>query len=340
MGGWFRVNASWVASVAALLGLLPAAYTAHPDYFPLSPGNQWVYRSSGRAGSSIWALEVAGAEILEAKLYWRVRGMAGLSGNEALLRMDEDGTLYMRAPDRAAGEEVWAAFGTREGQRYRTGIDPCNRDAQIESRSARYTGPVGESQTALKVAYLPAGCADAGLTEEFFLPYVGLVRRTATTIAGPVSYDLIYARLGGVTYVSEREASFHLSLDRPVYYANFMPPIDPRRTVPEMTARLTLRNSHPEPILLTFSSGQSFDLALKTEDGKEVYRWSEGRAFIQVIRRESPALGEKNYVVVVPLADKAGKTLPEGRYIAEGWLTTMGARAYSASVGFEIRYVY
>ena len=178
------------------------------------------------------------------------------------------------------------------------------------------------------------------IRDRYFLPYVGLVRRTMTTIAGPVSYDLIYARMGGVTYVAEREVSFQLSLDRAVYYADFMPPVDPRRSVPQMTARLTLRNTHPEPLPLTFPSGQSYDLVLKTEDGKEVYRWSEGKAFTQALRRETLALGERNYVIVVPLADKAGKTLPEGRYLAEAWLTTMGPRLYSATLGFELRYVY
>jgi len=329
------------AVILGMLGLLlPGAWAVTPDYFPLMAGNQWIYRSSGRGGTRTWTLEVVNIEVVEGKVYSRMRGVTGLAGGEALVRMEEDGTLYVRSPERGAVEQVWAAFLAPEGALYRTGIDPCNREARIESRAARYTGPVGEFDRALKIAYLPAGCADAGLTEELFLPYVGLVRRTMTTIAGPVSYDLIYARMGGVTYVTEREVAFQLSLDRPVYYANFMPPVDPARSVPEMTARLTLRNTHPLPVTLNFANGQSYELVLKTEDGREVYRWSEGKAFIEMLRRESLELGERNYVEVVRLADKAGKTLPEGRYLAEAWLTTMGPRLYAASVGFEIRYVY
>ena len=328
-------------SVAAIVWWgLPGAWAVQPDYLPLMAGNQWIYRSSGRLGTNVWMLEVVKAEIVDERVYWRVRGMTRFTASEALLRMEEDGTLYVRGVEKGAVEEVWAAFGAKEGVPYKTGIDPCNREARIASRSAPYTGPVGEFNQALKIAYLPAGCADAGLTEEVFLPYVGLVRRTMTTIAGPVSYDLIYARMGGVTYVTEREVAFQLSLDRPVYYADFMPPVDPRRSVPEMTARLTFRNTHPEPLPLNFASGQSYDLVLKTEDGREVYRWSEGKGFPEVVRRETLALGERNYVVVVRLADKAGKTLPEGRYLAEAWLTTMGPRLYAATAGFEIRYRY
>lgn len=329
-----------VAVMTALFCFLPWAFAVHPDYFPLEPGNQWIYRSSGRVGTTTWTLEVVQTEIVDGKVYSRLRGLTGFTGSEALVRMEEDGTLYVRALEKGAAEEVWAAFGAPERVPYWTAIDPCNRQAQIESRSARYTGPVGEFDRALRIAYLPAGCADAGLTEEVFLPYVGLLRRTMTTIAGPLSYDLIYAAMGGVTFVAEREVSFRLSLDRAVYYADLMPPVDPRRSVPEMTARLTLRNTHPEPIPLHFSNGQSYDLVLRTEEGREVYRWSEGKGFIEVMRQESLAPGERNYVVLAPLGDREGKPLPEGRYIAEAWLTTMGPRLYSATVGFEIRYVY
>jgi len=334
------MNRTSVVGLAMLWWALPGAWAVAPDYFPLEAGNQWIYRSSGRLGTSTWMLEVVKTEILEGKVYSRMRGMSGFSGSEALVRMEEDGTLYVRAVDTGAVEQVWAAFGAVEGVAYRTGIDPCNRDARIESRSARYAGPVGEFDRALRIAYLPAACADAGLTEETFLPYVGLLRRTITTLAGPVSYDLIYARLGGVTYVAEREVAFQLSLDEPVYYADFMPPVDPLRSVPQMTARLTLRNTHPQPVPLTFANGQSYELVLKSEDGREVYRWSEGKGFSEVMRRESLELGERNYVVVVRLADKLGKALPEGRYLAEAWLTTVGPRVYWAAVGFEIRSVY
>jgi len=161
---------------------------------------------------------------------------------------------------------------------------------------------------------------------------VGLVSRTLTTIAGPRTLELIYARLGGVTVVSAPEVAFSLAIDRAVYV------IDPQRAAPTMTARLTLRAVHQaEPLRLTFPSGQRFDLGLKNERGDVVYRWSEGKFFTLAIGTETLSHGEKNYVVAAPLAGKDSRPLPPGNYVAEGWLTTMGPRAYSASVGFEIR---
>ena len=49
---------------------------------------------------------------------------------------------------------------------------------------------------------------------------------------------------------------------------------------------------------------------------------------------------EKDFVVQVRLGSKDGKPFSQGKYIAEGWLTTMGPKAYAASVSFEMRYAY
>ncbi len=322
-------------SILNALALLAAAaaWGVEPDYFPLAPGNVWVYR----AGSETFAVEAVRIEVANAKAYTVLRGFPA---GEVWLHMAEDGTLYAWNAARQQ-ESVWAAFLMEQGGSYSTGIDPCNKQAVIGSRSAKYSGPIGDFTTALQILYPPSGCADAGITEELYLPYVGLVRRTVTTIAGPRGYDLIYARLGGVTVVSGREVSFGLALDQAVYTANLMPPIDPRRAAPELTARVTLRNALNIPIRLDFPSGQTYDLVLKTQKGDMVYRWSDGKAFTMALRSEAvPPGSEKNWVVVVRLAGQDGQVFPQGNYLAEAWLTTMGARAWSATVPFEIRHIF
>jgi hypothetical protein len=57
-------------------------------------------------------------------------------------------------------------------------------------------------------------------------------------------------------------------------------------------------------------------------------------------RTETFGPGEKNCVVQVRLGGQAGEPFPQGRYVAGSWLATVGPRAFSASVGFEIKYVY
>lgn len=311
------------------------AVAAGPDYFPLQPGNQWVYRSTGRAGTDVMTVEVAGADTFGGNGYYLVRG---LPGGDAWLRLADDGTLYAYDPA-AKHDTVWAAFGSAEGSDYATAIDPCSATARVQSRAAKLSFPLGDFSNALQVVYPPGKCADAGITEDYYLPWVGLVQRTYSTIAGPKTWNLIYARLGDITVLSEKSASFSLSIDRSVYTADLMPPVDPARAVPVMTARLTIRNTQDPPLKLEFPSGQTYDVELLNEKGDVVYQWSRGKAFTMIYRTEPLAYGERNWAVAVPLGTPDGKPFPEGKYTVQAWLTTAGTRQFSATAGFELQIV-
>ena len=162
-----RIFASWIGFF-----VWPAAAVT-PDYWPLEPGNQWVYRSSGRGGAEILTFEVLRNEVLDGRVYSVIR-RANAAG--IWLRMDEDGRLHAWDPA-SRQESLWADFGAPAGSTYETEIDPCNRLARIESHRATYRGPIGEFTEALHISYPPGNCADAGITADYYLPYVGLVRR-------------------------------------------------------------------------------------------------------------------------------------------------------------------
>lgn len=311
-----------------------AGWGAQPDYFPLHPGNQWVYRCGGSCAEPFATVEVVRGAEFEGRWYWMLNGFGG---RETWLRQDTDGILWAFNPD--SGEERrWYSFLAPEGESFDSAVDPCAPTASIVSRNADYSGPVGEFTWALQIGYASV-CADAGLSSELFLPWVGLIRRAETTIAGPRTYDLIFSRTGGVTEVTERHISFTLALDRSYYIANLMPPFDPERGIPRMTARLTLRSTTGGPIELTFPTSQRFDLEIRNERGEAVRRWSDGRMFLTVLAEETVDI-ERNYVFEVPLADREGNPLPAGRYVAEGWLATEGPKAFSASVAFELAHAH
>jgi len=303
---------------------------AGPDYFPLYPGSRWVYRCSGvTCPQDLPAVEVLRSAEASGRSYTVVRWFYG---REAWLRTDDAGVLWHYEPA-TRQEGLWHAFQTAEAQAYATTIDLCNPTARVGSRAFRYQGPVGAFDNALRITYPPSGCADAGLTDEIFVPNLGLVRRSETTIGGPRIFELAYARIGNATEHGGAQAAFALSLDQPLYTVD--------RGVPQMTARLTLRNTTPQPLVLRFGSGQTHDLAIKNDQGATVLRWSDGQMFTQALQDLTVAPGtEKNFVVLLALADKSGAALPQGRYVAEAWLTTTGVRAYSASAGFEIRRVF
>ena len=292
--------------------LAPALTAAQPDYFPLQVGNQWSFRTS-RLGQP-FTVAVTGTQDAAAQTYFIVQGFPT---GTVWMRMADDGTLYSYDPDTKA-ESVWAAFGSPEGQTYSTSVGPCNQTARITSKSAKLDIPIGHFENGLSIEYLPAGCADAGLTSEAYLPYIGLVRREATSIAGPVVYDLAYARLnGGLTYLSAPEQSFTLSLDNLVYPAGA-----------SITARLTIRNTQA-PLTLTFPNGQRYDVVVRDAKGSVVYQWSRGKLFIQMVGTVV-VNGEQTWLIPFAAPDAAGK------YTVEAWLAS-DPPAYRGQVAMEVK---
>jgi len=66
---------------------------------------------------------------------------------------------------------------------------------------------------------------------------------------------------------------------------------------------------------LSFSSGQMFDIIVRNEQGDEVYRWSEDKAFIAVLIDKSLDKGEAlQFTEAWNMKDREGNQLPKGRY--------------------------
>jgi len=302
-----------------------AAGAQHPDYFPLQVGNQWVYRVVGTRPADPLALSISRGEVFDGKFYVLLEGWP--RGNY-WLRQDEQGNVYSY-DSQARAERLWYSFFAPVGERYRNELPWCCGQGRIASKNAVYKGPIGEVSTALEVG--DPTVFQIGVVRELFLPYIGLLHRNENT-GGPslATYDLIYARLGGVTVVEEKQVSFRLTLDRNVYLWD-------QRSIPQMTARITLRQTQDAALDLQFPSSQVFDLVILNDQGEKVYQWSDNKRFTQQTQTIRFDPGESNYVIVVPLSGQRG-VLPAGRYTAEAWLTTNLNRAYAAIVSFDLAY--
>jgi len=291
----------------SILSLLAAALSAQTLYLPLEEGNLWIYH--GKSGGFV--IEAGRQAEIGGNLYSAVRGLTG--SGEAWVRNDAQGRILMW--DEQAGQErVLLDAAAPEGGVYDTAMDPCNRQAAIQSRNAKYSGPVGEFENVTHVAYRPGPCMDAGLASEHWLPWVGMLRRERITIAGPRQYDLIYARLGGVTYVRAPETGFALSLT-------------PSGGV--LVVSMTLRHTLDWPLVLNFPSSQRFDISAYDANGKEFYRWSSGRAFLTVMGREE-IRGEKTWIAEIPVSD-----WPKGEIVIRAWLTPLEGHAWSATTLYQ-----
>jgi hypothetical protein len=321
-------------SVAALAQAPPRTrFSAHP-YFPLAVGNEWAYVQRGRVAGEPVTFQIIATNQFNSISYYQITGYAE---QPAWVRYNTAGELVEYDPS-GRTEKLWYPFGGPDGFSFRSQLSaPCLQNAVLRARNAEIRVPAGTFSPFLAVEYQPGPCADAGYSEEVFVVGIGLVRRTAITIAGPRSFELIWARVNG-TVISGPELSFSVALDKPLYYADFMPPVDPARSIPVLTARLTTRNTGPQPLILQFNSGQRYDLVIRDSKGDQIYQWSQGKFFTQALGRLE-LKGEQIYFLEIPLADRAGRTYPEGRYTLEAWLATSEGKAYAATVPFEIQYV-
>ncbi len=296
-------------SILSLLVAVPALLAAAPpDYLPLQSGNSWLYLP-GPVASGVSGTETAGV------LTYSVTSLFGREYR--LRRADDTNTVYQYHPD-TQKEDVFLAFGAEENQPFATSIDPCVSSAKIVSKAEKFSGPLGDFDTVLHVAFTPS-CADAGLTDAWFLPYIGLIRYQTETIAGPRTVDLAYSKTG-IVEVSAGLLTTKASLSLPVSNT--------------LQVRLAVANSTTAPVVLQFSDGKRYDLFIKNEKGEVVGQWSLGIAFIQTPGTEivNPG-GERSWGIQMPLKD-----LPPGKYLAQAWVTASNAaqQAFSASVGFEI----
>ena len=210
-------------------------------------------------------------------------------------------------------------FDAPDGQTIPTEIEPCTGGERLESRTAKIKTPAGEWDNALQLNFLPS-CADAGITTMYFVPGIGPVAYETTTIAGPVRWELIYARAGS-TAVEGPQVSFTVALDAPSYKAG---------DVVDMQVRLTLRNTHPEPIALTFPSGQKYDLRIWNDQGETAYFWSADKTFLLALTYDRVGPGERTFAFTANVPN-----LKPGRYVAEAWLAT-STREYVGMVGFVV----
>jgi hypothetical protein len=310
--------------------LAALAIAKGPDYFPLQVGNQWLYQCSGNCfpGETV-TVEVIGTAATTApdgSPYFILRGFV----KDYWVRMVDSNRLVARDPDESAEEKLWYDFSAPENEEYPTWVHPCNVSAKITSRQYPYSSALGD-YAALRIEYPATTCNLQGLVEEIFLPGIGLARRV-DLVPGSRTYDLIFARINGQSLRALSQIAFRLALDRAVYTIGLP------RTSPAITARMTLKNTTPDALHLTFPANP-YDLEIRNEQGETVYLWSAGKVFAQVITELDLSPGEQSYLVVIPLETDFDRAWPPGTYTVEARLNTMRPGMYAARVSFQVQWV-
>jgi hypothetical protein len=285
---------------------LASGLAAAQDFFPLVPGSQWLYRSDRT--SETLRVEVGDSSLVNGRQYHLLRGYAS---EDLRVRQSEPKVfVYLDAAD--GQEKLLFHFG---GPGFSTPVTPCRQSGKAEEKLGSLDGPIGTFTEALTVAYTPGICADTGVTREVFVPYLGLARRSVTTLIGERNFDLVYAQIGGITYLSEPSSSFTLSVT----------PLKDR-----LSARLTLNYRLADPLKLTFPSSQIYNFQLRNEKGDVVYTWSADKIFLAAIQ-ELSVKGEQSWAETIPTTG-----LPAGQYSLEGSLVNSAGGRFTATASFRL----
>lgn len=292
---------------------LLATGLAYAQYFPLEVGNQWIYRVDEGPVKEVRMAEVVGREAWNGREYFVYRG---IQGEQSRIRLTANNELAQRNAD--GSESLWADFNAGEGTSFATGLDGCTGRGKVESRTAKAEVLNRAWENGIRVSYAAAGCADAGVSEDLYVPGLGLAERTYQSFTGPRRYKLTYSRIGNATVIAGGESSFRVNLSQRSY---------PARA--PLQVRMTLENGTKEPLTLRFRSGQSFDFAVRDASGATVYTWSANKRFTAEAR-EVTVTGEKNWTAAEEVQ------LPAGEYVLEAWLTTEGKPVFRAQVPMTI----
>lgn len=304
-----------VQSLAALTMLsasMPAA-----DYFPLQPGNTWMYRNNATAAA--FTVRVSTPAVIGGKVYYALQGYVG---STVMARLNEFNTLVFIDND-TNQERPLVGFTPMMAGWLDAPYRPCEQESQTQERRNAYSGPAGEFRDVLAVRFRSLNCADAGTQLEQFAENIGMLRRVDSSFAGPVQYDLVYARIGATVVNALPNGSLNVTLDQ-VNNSN------------TLTAVLRLHLHNTAPMKLHFPTSQEFDAVLVDESGNVVWKWSEGKFFTQ-------ALHDKDVSVewTIPIQFQRPGTPSQApqpkNYTLQAWLTTIGpAPQFAASVPVTI----
>ena len=113
---------------------------------------------------------------------------------------------------------------------------------------------------------------------------------------------------------------------------------DAFRSTEPITLRITLANPGDTSQRLDFSSARTHDAIVRAASGGEVWRWSHGRQFAQMLSELTLAPGESRELSLRWDPSQAEGSAPGGGdYVAIGLIPALGAPLQSAPVAFSIQ---
>lgn len=293
-----------LAGLAALAG----------EPLPLEKGNFWEYRDA--ATGQTMRIRVSEPVAFQSGAVYHY--LTGYVPGTILVRYNEAGDL-VQFDEELQAERVLTAFSGRPGDWWDAPGRECALQGSLAEKTAPYAGPAGRWNRVEELRYRTVNCADAGVEMEIYADNIGMLRRVITTFAGPRTFELIAASVGGQVIDNPGRGRFAVAVED-----------IPENDVWRVTLRIDFGNSGP--LKARFSSGQMVDVWVRDAEGTVVFKWSDGRVFDQGVWEHQ--LGNL-WSATVEVPRPAG---PFNGYTIEGWLTTLGNQPrFAATVAAPVK---
>lgn len=289
------------------------------DYLPLKLGNRWIYahtESRFKRADTV-RVEIISAPIIHGKTYYIFSQLPFAptleTANNVPIRFDEAAKRFVRL--------------TQDGE---TALFPVgdDSDAQIEGSVDEAGRPVQN-----RLSYLTcADCADSGM-EIVFDRGVGITAVQTTQSWGTESFELKSAE------VNQRKFGEPIPVDKPkgpsprpagpiVSRADPTLSLLVEKKDPGVRLLLKVKNPTDSFLSFNFTTSQTFDFVVREkEGGLEIWRWSKGNFFSQVLRNQA-LLPEQElqFEVFWDFKDNERNDIKQGEYQVSGILTTREPR--------------
>jgi hypothetical protein len=297
------------------------------DPFPLGEGNVWIYKVTGVGAPSAVTAQVIASEDFDGVRYYQYQW----GTSDPVWLRSQDGRVYRYDPQ-TRQERLAYDFTVNVGETVGRFPENCDGTANLRAKGVNWKGEIGAFNNAIELSY-NVNCADAGTTAERYVPGLGLVTRDAMTIAGPRTFELVYANIDGREVSNARGLGFSALLDKYTYSHGSSPAV--------LKVTMTLTNKADRNVTLAFPTSQEFEVIVRDATGRDVARWSRGLAFLQVEQRRLVTPGVRVWLAELPLVERsavpggpADVLLANGNYTAVIRLTSR--ELYSATVPFQI----
>ena len=294
----------------------PTAFEAG-NYFPLAVGNEWTYVRSGQViyNQTILVnvtakMQPSGSTVVYYQLN-NFNGQAHWVTQSAGIVSEYPGNLwYMLNGD--VGQSWTMSINTSV-----PGVIPGSNGAviQVISRNETVTVPAG-TFTAVHLRFT-TGISDAGITDEWFAPGIGLVKRVESSIAGAVTTVLTRAVVNGIV-IDKPLVAISVTTDKPIYWEDHMPGTIPPAFGPEIKIFCTVKPLNNLSTVLNFSDYNVWDVSVINPNGVVV--WTNPKVLTPApvggVNRTIPGAGETTeFRLQLPYGSMQGKYLVVARLL-------------------------